>query len=288
MNQDDGKEFMGVFKHYVNQKNITQHISARDDFVKNPIVERFNRTMREIMEKYAIDYPGKQILRQWDEIIRGYNTTYHKTIKATPMQVWKGKKKNTQKYYDVDYDFKKGDRVRVVRKKTLVEKGKYAWKPGLYTIHKKKKRGYILKDEEGKKQARRYMGYELQKVSKDVQVSKQYTRKKTEKARAKKSKAKAKKKQKRTLAREGVGDIAPLKTRLRNLDKGSDDLDEEVYTVDKILDRRKRGNRYEYLVKWKGYDDQTWEQRKQFDSARIWQDYDKIQSRGSTNVKLCC
>ena len=276
MNQDDGKEFMGVFKQYVDGKNITLHISARDDFAKNPIVERWNRTLREIMEKFEIDYPGQQILQQWDKIIRGYNTTYHKTIKATPMQVWKGKKPNTQKYYDVEYDFKKGDRVRVLRKKTLVEKGKYAWKPGLYTIHKKKKRGYILKDDQGSRQARRYMGYELQKVSKTVQVSKQYSKKKADKARAKKDKAKAKKKQSRTLAREGVGDVTPVKRRLRERNRKPVEPDaDESYTVEKVLGRRKRNNRYEYLVQWKGYDDQTWEQRKQFGSARSWQDYDR-------------
>ena len=58
MNQDDGSEFKGVFKQYVIDKGIKRHISARDDFSKNPIVERFNRTLREIMAKFEIDYPG--------------------------------------------------------------------------------------------------------------------------------------------------------------------------------------------------------------------------------------
>eukprot|EP01051_Picozoa_sp_SAG22_P034461 SAG22_NODE_15653_length_344_cov_0.669388_1_plen_57_part_10 len=39
---------------------------------------------------------------------------------------------------------------------------------------------------------------------------------------------------------------------------------EGEYVVDKILDRRKQGNRYGYLVTWKGYDDQTWEPRSSF------------------------
>lgn len=105
-----------MFKEYVNSKNIRQHISARDDFSKNPIVERFNRTLREIMEKYEEDYPGQQILKDWSKIIRGYNRAYHRTIKNKPQIVWEGGK-NKQKYYDVDYMFKKGATVRVVRKK---------------------------------------------------------------------------------------------------------------------------------------------------------------------------
>ena len=170
----------------------------------------------------------------------------------------------------------KGAGAVILRKKTLVEKDKYAWKPGMYTIHKKKKRGYILKDDQGSRQARRYMGYELQKVSKTVQVSKQYSKKKADKARAKKDKAKAKKKQSRTLAREGVGDVTPVKRRLRERNRKPVEPDaDESYTVEKVLGRRKRNKRYEYLVQWKGYDDQTWEQRKQPGSARSWQDYDR-------------
>eukprot|EP01052_Picozoa_sp_SAG31_P054971 SAG31_NODE_14918_length_780_cov_2.176211_1_plen_169_part_10 len=99
-------------------------------------------------------------------------------------------------------------------KKGVLEKGKYAWKPGLYTIHKKKKRGFILKDKDGNKQARRYMGYELQLVDPDIQVSKDYSEDKARKAKKAKAKAKAKKKQKRQLAKEGISWYATLMHRI--------------------------------------------------------------------------
>ena len=37
--------------------------------------------------------------------------------------------------------------------------------------------------------------------------------------------------------------------------------EEEFYTVEKILDKRKKGKRVTYLVKWQGYSDEdnTWE-----------------------------
>ena len=191
------------------------------------------------------------------------------------MKVWNGGK-NNQKYYDVDYDFQKGNRVRVIRKKGLVEKGKYAWKPGLYTIHKKKKRGYILKDSNGVKQLRRYMGYEMQKVDKDVQVSKQYSKKKAEKAAKKKRAAKAKEKQKRRLRKEGIADT--VEENLKTLPERAAKNTDGNYVVDKILKRRKKSNRYEYLVSWKGYDDQTWEPRSSFGGGaeRIYEEYDKV------------
>ena len=280
MNQDDGKEFMGVFKKYVDKKGIKQHISARDDFAKNPIVERFNRTVRELMAKFAEDYPGEQILGRWQEIIKGYNNTYHKTIKNKPQKVWAKhpKEKNTQKYYDVDYDFKVGDKVRVVRKKTLVEKGKYAWKPGLYTIQKKKKRSYVLISSSGEVQKRRYMGYEMQKVDSDVQVSDQYSKREAKKAKKKKAAAKAKKRQKRQLRKEGISDNA--KANLKKLpERVSAKPKEDEYVVEKITKRRKRNNRYEYRVSWKGFSDKTWEPRSSFvgGARKLYEEFDRTQ-----------
>ena len=35
--------------------------------------------------------------------------------------------------------------------------------------------------------------------------------------------------------------------------------DEDEFVVDRVLKQRKRRGRIEYLVSWKGYDDQTWE-----------------------------
>jgi len=46
-----------------------------------------------------------------------------------------------------------------------------------------------------------------------------------------------------------------------NSDAGSDGEPEEEYTVEKILDKRIRGGKTEYLIKWEGYPDSenTWE-----------------------------
>jgi len=55
---------------------------------------------------------------------------------------------------------------------------------------------------------------------------------------------------------------------------GEDDGDEEgaddgSYVVEKVLDKRKRGGRYEYFIKWEGYEssDNTWEPLSNLDSC---------------------
>lgn len=51
--------------------------------------------------------------------------------------------------------------------------------------------------------------------------------------------------------------------------------DEEHYEVEKILDHKKDGNSFKYLVKWTGYDDayNTWETEDKFDSAETIANY---------------
>ena len=51
-----------------------------------------------------------------------------------------------------------------------------------------------------------------------------------------------------------------IEKRLRDIEK---ELAEDEFEVEKIIKRRKRNGRYEYLVKWKGYpeSDNTWQRR---------------------------
>lgn len=53
--------------------------------------------------------------------------------------------------------------------------------------------------------------------------------------------------------------------------RGSDGEEEEEYSVEKILDKRTKGGKVEYLIKWEGYPDSenTWEPQDNLDCPDI-------------------
>ena len=55
--------------------------------------------------------------------IKDYNSTFHKTLKATPEEVFEGEKDNPVEKKVVESVLKKGMRVRIKIKKSIFDKG---------------------------------------------------------------------------------------------------------------------------------------------------------------------
>ena len=141
--------------------------------------------------------------------------------------MWDGEDKNTQDYKDIKYEFQKGDKVRVLYKKELFEKGTYGWESQIYQITR------ILRTDDynwleqkhfvapilasgatGQEKADWYMGYELQKVE-GVERSPDFDEQKMKRAEAQEEKKKAKAKQQRKLAKEGLENAVATRGRRR-------------------------------------------------------------------------
>ena len=212
VHSDEGKEYLNSdFEALMRDNDIRHTYSYEGEYAKNSIVERFNLTLRKLMEKMQGNFTvGKD---SFQAIVRNYNSTKHRTIKAAPVDVWTGKAKNKQHYRDMLYGFKKGDRVRLLFKKDLFAKGTYGYSKEVYRISSIDKQKHYVKDADGrqlrdKKGRKRYfMGYQLQRVDK---VEKSKGQKKIAKEGKAAKKAKAANRQKKKLMKEGLDEAAQM------------------------------------------------------------------------------
>jgi len=147
---DEGTEFTSSqFKKLMADNNIEIIYTLRHA----TIVERFNRTIKELLNKYLQATDTKTITNVLPKILKNYNNSYHKTIGMAPNEVNDEnkeqvhmnilKKANIKKYEPI----KVGDKVRVQLKRKSFEKGyKPKFSKQVYTIDAIEDRYYIINE----------------------------------------------------------------------------------------------------------------------------------------------
>jgi transposase InsO family protein len=146
INCDLGSEFIyKPFVDYCKDNDITIWYSNPEQDNKNAIIERFHRTIRNIILKYTVA-KGKGYIKVLPKLIQNYNNTEHNTVKAEPTEIWKGEKKNEQHIERVEDTFNEGDKVRhIIDKSTFDKKSSTAsYTKTIYTITKKDGHSYYL------------------------------------------------------------------------------------------------------------------------------------------------
>ena len=101
--------------------NVKQIYSSSYNPHTNGAIERFNQTFKSILFKLMKLYNSKDWYKYTPEVIKIYNSTYHSTIKDTPINVFENKlnkkreiKKQALKMIKPDIEkYKVGDLVRV-------------------------------------------------------------------------------------------------------------------------------------------------------------------------------
>jgi len=215
INLDDGREFKGVFKKYLENNDVKMWVSDPTTSNKNAIAERFIRTMRNLIKKY-FSYSGKFVwVKALPDLVYNYNNRQHSTLKAKPINIYEGRQGNEVQQLDHFEEFKKGDKVRVLRKNKAFDKKsmKPKWSRKIYTIVKRSRQSYIIKNDGGNELVRHYKDYELFRVPKGTKEVK-----KTEEQ-----------KQMKTIKKK-----AQLGRKLRKAGISRDNI---------IVGRRRRGNR---------------------------------------------
>jgi hypothetical protein len=151
----------GEFNEMMKELNIKVVYADPYEINKNPIVERFNRTLASFLQRIRLatkDYNWPSYL---SDAIDNYNTTYHKTIGHTPKEIFDGKEFNEQTITRIENPFALNEKVRLVIKKKVFDKGdKMTHSKEVYKIIDIKNGRYKVNDNTNKY----YKYYELLKV----------------------------------------------------------------------------------------------------------------------------
>lgn len=219
---DRGREFdNNIFSNYCKQKNIKLIFSYNEN--KAPVVERFNRSILNILWKYRSDKKTDKYVDVLPKIFHSYNSRYHRTIKMSPNDA--ELEKNQKLLFDVHNSrynkiviknnnkkpkFKKGDTVYIKFSNNPFTKSySKTFSEEQYTIYKVNVRmpfpTYTLKDYHNEIIEGNFMENQLTSIKKENK--------------------------------------------------------DTTYSVEKILKTRTKKGKKEYLIKWLNYSDKfnSWE-----------------------------
>jgi hypothetical protein len=127
---DQGVEFYNkTFKSLLSKHNINMYHTFNEG--KAVVIERFNRTLKEIMWKYFTANNTNTYISHLQQMVDKYNTTKHSSIKMTPTQASNCSNKDavysnlygSMKQTKIKPKFKIGSRVRLSKLKRYFEKG---------------------------------------------------------------------------------------------------------------------------------------------------------------------
>jgi hypothetical protein len=155
------------FKRFAAQNNIKMNYSYVDEINKNAIVERWNRTLAGMLNKVRVATQKYDWNRYLPDVVDTYNNTYHRTIKATPADVWNGTATNKQKRVFLPMNYSVNNRVRIILPLALLGKAdRKTHTEEIYTIESIHGNRYKLENV----QKPLYKEYELTRVDSDVKT----------------------------------------------------------------------------------------------------------------------
>ena len=134
--------------------------------IKISIAERFNKTLREKINKFLTIHHTTRYIDNFTAIVDNYNDSYHSGIKKAPREV-KNKDKSIIQLMNRKYNkalkdetkFNIGDEVRYIKNKTMFEKGSLPkWSKEIHEVISNTEHTYTLDNN------KTYKYYELMKV----------------------------------------------------------------------------------------------------------------------------
>ena len=179
---DKGKEFLNKdMTSLLKEYNVHQYWTENEE--KSCVVERWNGTIKRNMWKYFTKHQTGVYINILADLIKKYNSTYHRSIKCTPTDARKPSNyqhvfnalyggKNLKVREKLEPEFKIGDKVRITKKKTTFEKGYTTnWTEEIFTVVKVQPTipfTYKIEDTRGDEIHGTFYEEELQKTKQDT------------------------------------------------------------------------------------------------------------------------
>ena len=137
---DEGLEFYNKNVREVLDDFNIHHYSIKTK-MKASIIERFNRTLRQKLQKYFVKNKTKRWIDVLDQFIQNYNNTPHRSIGMPPNMVSDDNANQVFNKMFPDLELQstprlsRGNIVRILKQKTIFEKGyTQNWSDQLYRI----------------------------------------------------------------------------------------------------------------------------------------------------------
>ena len=136
-----------AFTNFFTKQRTKLWFSQVDQPHKNALIERFWRTLSLLLQKMRNGTKNFDWAKSLPDAIENYNDTWHRSIKASPIELMEGKKENPIERKVVESVLKKNDRVRIKTKKDIYSKGDIAtFSKDIYQIIGKKGKMNKLKN----------------------------------------------------------------------------------------------------------------------------------------------
>ena len=146
---DKGKEFLNErVQRFLKEHDIQLFVTESEK--KASIVERFNRTMKGRTYKYFTAGNTYRYVDVLQNLVDGYNNSYHRSIKMRPINVRKrhqiqirqhlyGVKKTVQSHKQKKLKFMIGDLVRISKNRTTFARGYHPnWTEEIFIVYDRK------------------------------------------------------------------------------------------------------------------------------------------------------
>jgi transposase InsO family protein len=155
------------FNDWAKRHGIEMKYSQPYEVNKNAIVERFNRTLAELLQKWRTATKRYDWANVLPQIVKSYNQNIHSTIQAVPEEVFEGKAFNNQVPVEVPNRFKVGEKVRIQNERGSFAKGDVLkYNKTIYTIRKIEGNKIYVTNEDGTEIKKFFKPYEVMKVKK--------------------------------------------------------------------------------------------------------------------------